>query len=103
LHLTLVERDGTSWSAAIPTDSSWTDKTLPLDSLRVARAVLLPQGFPGDWSYWVGPANGRGTPNDRPRLAEIERMQLSLRDEEGVTMTAGRYGVEIESVLLIFE
>jgi hypothetical protein len=42
-------------------------------------------------------------PNDRPRIAEIERVQLSLRDEEGMTMTAGRYGVEIESILLVFE
>ena len=103
LHLTLVEHDGTSWSTAIAVDSSWQDCTIPLTDLRVARAVLLPQGFPGDWNYWIGPAEGRGGPNDRPRLAELERLQLSLRDEPGVTLRQGGYGVEVESVTLTFE
>ena len=103
LHVTLVESDGTGWSAAVTADSTWRDYTISLDSLRPARAVLLPQGFPGDWNYWVGPASGRGTPNDRIRVAEVERLQLSLRDEEGLTLKPGSYGAEIESILLVFE
>ena len=103
LHVTLVERDGTSWSGVVSTDSSWGEHTIALDSLRPARAVLLPQGFPGDWNYWVGPASGRGTPNDRIRVADVERLQLSLRDEEGMTLSPGGYGVEIESILLAFD
>ena len=103
LHLTLVERDGTSWSAPVPTDSSRGEFRVPLDSFRIARAVLLPQGFPGDWNYWVGPASGRGTSNDRMRLADVERLQLSLRDEAGMTLSPGQYGVEIESILLVFD
>lgn len=103
LYVTLVEHDGTSWSATVSIDTSWAEHTIWLDSLRPARAVLLPQGFPGDWNYWVGPASGRGAPDDRVRLGEVERLQLSLRDETDLTLTAGDYGVEIESILLAFD
>ena len=66
--------------------------------------MLLPQGFPGEWSYWVGPAAGRGGSDDQVRLDHVERLQLSLRREDGGTgpLTAGGYGVEVEWVALTF-
>jgi len=102
LYLTLMEDDGTSWSTALDVDSTWTDRTIPLADFTIGRGVLLPEGFPGDWNYWVGPAAGRGGPGDRVRMAHVERLQLSLRPEPGVTVTAGGYGVEIASVTLDF-
>jgi hypothetical protein len=102
LHVTLMEDDGTSWTAAVPVDSAWRDVSLPLASLTVGRGVLLPQGFPGQWSYWVGSATGRGGPADRVRLERVERIQVSLRPEAGVTVVADRYGVEVESVTIRF-
>ena len=101
LRLTLMEDDGTSWTAAVPVDTTWTDRSLPLSAFVSARGVLLPQGFPGEWSYWVGPAAGRGGSGDRPRLERIERLQLSLRREEWIKVRAGEYGVEVESIVLI--
>jgi hypothetical protein len=95
LHLTLMEDDGTSWTAALPVDSTWQDQVLPLAKFTVGRGVLLPEGFPGEWNYWVGPAAGRGDSSDRPRLEHLERLQLSLRRNEG-------RGVEVESVVLAF-
>jgi hypothetical protein len=83
-------------------ESSWHESTLLLSRFAVGRGVLLPQGFPGQWSYWVGPATGRGTKGDRLRLDHVERIQLSLRRENGVTATPGSYGVEVESVTLRF-
>jgi hypothetical protein len=103
LHVSLMEDDGTTWTAALPVDSTWTEQTLPLAAFTAGRGVLLPQGFPSDWSYWVGPAAGRGGANDRPRLNRIERLQLSLRREEGVTVKAGSYGVEVEWLALTFD
>ncbi len=100
LHVTLMEDDGTSWSTAVPVDSTWTERSLPLAAFTLGRGVLLPQGFPGEWSYWVGPAAGRGGSADRPRLDRLERLQLSLRREEGVAVTPGSYGVEVESITL---
>jgi hypothetical protein len=64
--------------------------------------VLLPQGVPGQWSYWVGAAARRGVAGDHPRLDRIERLQLSLRREDGVRLAPGGYGVEVEWVALGF-
>jgi len=94
LHLTLMEDDGTSWTAALPLDSTWSEKVVPLSAFTVGRGVLLPEGFPGEWNYWVGPAAGRGAAGDAPRLEHVERMQVSLRP--------GTTGVEVESVTLTF-
>jgi len=100
LHLTLMEDDGTSWTAAIPLDTTWSEPVIPLAKLVSGRGVLLPEGFPGEWNYWVGPARGRGGPGDHLRVDHIERLELSLRGEEGMTVTRDGYGVEIEWVRL---
>jgi hypothetical protein len=102
LHVTLMEDDGTSWGTQVLVDSTWIERSLPLAAFTLGRGVLLPQGFPGEWSYWVGPAAGRGGSADRPRLDRVERLQLSLRREGGVAVTPGSYGVEVEWVVLGF-
>jgi len=102
LHVTLMEDDGTSWTTAVPVDTTWREATLPLSTFAVARGVLLPQGFPGEWSYWVGPAAGRGTNGDRLRLDRVERIQFSLRREAGIAVRPGTYGVEVESASMRF-
>src|SRR5262249_30008021 len=104
LHVTLMEDDGTSWSAAVPVDSAWSEQSIQLEKFALGRGVLLPEGFPGEWNYWVGPAEGRGGRTDRPRLDHLERLQLSLRREDAETdgcvkcPEENRYGVEVELV-----
>jgi hypothetical protein len=100
LHVTLMEDDGTSWTKAVPVDSSWSEPVLVLSDFTIGRGVLLPQGFPGQWNYWVGPAAGRGGSGDRVRVELIERVQLALRPEAGVTPVPRDYGVEVEWVRL---
>jgi hypothetical protein len=102
LHVTLMEDDGTSWSRAVPVDSTWGEPLLSLADFTAGRGVKLPQGFPGEWNYWVGPADGRGDGADRPRLHRVERVQLSLRREDGRRIRPGGYGVEVEWVTLEF-
>jgi hypothetical protein len=102
LHVTLMEDDGTSWSRGVPVDSTWSEPLLPLADFTVGRGVKLPQGFPGEWNYWVGPADGRGHGPDRPRLRRVERVQLSLRREDGRLIRPDGYGVEVEWVTLEF-
>ncbi len=84
LQVTLMEDDGTSWTAPVTVDSTWSEQVVPLAAFTIGRGVLLPQGFPGEWNYWVGPAAGRGGSADRPRLDHVERLQLSLRAKGGV-------------------
>ena len=95
LHVTLMEDDGTSWTTLVTLDTTWQERMIPLANFTIGRGVLLPEGFPGEWNYWVGPAEGRGGPGDRPRLERLERLQLSLRP-------GGGRGIEIESVALGF-
>ncbi len=102
LHLTLVEDDGTSWQTAVAVDSTWSERTLPLSAFTIAKSVLLPEGFPGEWNYWVGPAAGRGGPGDHPRMDHVERLQLSLRGADGTAIMPGDYGVDVEWVALGF-
>jgi hypothetical protein len=95
LHVTLMEDDGTSWTAPVVVDSTWSERTVALTDFKIGRGVLLPQGFPGEWNYWVGPAAGRGGATDRLRLDHLERLQLSLRRDEG-------RGVDVEWATLGF-
>jgi len=100
LHVTLMEDDGTSWTAAVRVESAWSEQAVALSAFALGRGVLLPEGFPGEWNYWVGPAAGRGGSRDRPRLDRVERLQLSLRREDAGVITPGSYGVEVESIIL---
>jgi hypothetical protein len=102
LNLTLMEDDGTSWTAPVPADTGWSEQVVPLSAFVAGRGVLLPQGFPGEWNYWVGPAAGRGGSGDRTRIGHVERLQLSLRRQGGDAATSGPYGGEVESVVLRF-
>jgi hypothetical protein len=102
VHLTLMEDDGTSWSAAVSVDGTWREQSLPLGSFVKSRGVLLPEGFPGEWNYWVGPAAERTASAERLRLAHVERLQLSLRRGDSGAGAPGRPGVEVEWVTLGF-
>lgn len=102
LHVTLMEDDGTSWSTAVPVDTAWSERSVPLSAFAAGRGALLPQGFPGEWNYWVGPAEGRGAAGDRVRPGHLERLQLSLRDPSGPAPVAAGSGVEVEWVSIGF-
>jgi hypothetical protein len=103
LHVTLVEDDGTSWTAPIVVDSTWGTRFVRFEDLAIGRSANLPLGYPGQWNYWTGAAEGRGVSGDRLRPEHIERLHLSLRPEAGVRVELGSYGVEIESVTLVFQ
>jgi hypothetical protein len=102
LHVTLVERDGTAWSAPLRVDAAWSERVIPWGDFKLARGVMLPQGFPGQWLYWLGPASGRGSAGDSLRLGDVERVQLSLRAGDAGRARPGDYGVEIERMVVVF-
>lgn len=67
--------------------------SVPLAEFKAAKSVMLPQGYPGEWNYWLAAPEGRGGRGDTMRLGEVERLQFSLR-----TAGAAIPRVEIEWV-----
>ncbi|MCC5834053.1 MAG: glycosyl hydrolase 53 family protein [Opitutales bacterium] len=94
--LTLMEADGTSWVQRFALTDEWQSYTVPLDTLEADKGVLLPQAYPGYWSYWVEPTEGRGGPDDRIQPSQIERIQFSLREpDDGQTMAVELGAVDL--------
>ncbi len=79
VSVTLLESDGTAWSARLVVPKGTHTLEIPMDELHLDRGVLLPQGYPNTWSYWVNPAADRGGKGDEVRLRNVEHLQLSLR------------------------
>ena len=77
--ITLVENDGTSWSQKITLQPEWSEIRIPLGKLELAKGVMLPLGYPGEWKYWFETAAGRGGSSDRIKLENVEWIQLSIR------------------------
>ena len=77
-------------------DTTWSERTIPLARFRAARSAMLPEGFPGEWNYWLSAPPGRGGAGDAVRPGEIERVQLAVRPS---ATSVPR--VDVESVLLL--
>lgn len=98
VHLTLVEGDGTSWSATVRGDTAWSERRIPLARFAPARSAMLPEGYPGEWNYWVRARERGRTPGETIQTGELERLQMSLRPGG-----AGIPRIEIEWVRLVFD
>jgi len=104
--LTLVEADGTAWTHPLKLSAGWQEVGLPLADWKIGRGVKLPLGYPERWNYWIAPATGRGGPGDHPNLANVERLQISLRPVPKTSPAADEgsdASVDIASVTLVFE
>ncbi len=101
IRLTLVEKDGSAWSQKVFATGDWDDVVVPVSSLRSARSVMLPEGYPGTWSYWLSPPSGKTSID----LTQVERVQFSLRKADFGTIASigsSQAAVAIESVSLQF-
>jgi hypothetical protein len=101
IRVTLVEKDGSAWSAKVFASRDWRDAVVPISSLRSAKSAMLPQGYPGTWSYWLSPPEG----STAIRVPQVERLQFSLRRPDFGTISsvdAAQASVAIESAALEF-
>jgi hypothetical protein len=101
IRVTLVEKDGSAWSAKVFASRDWRDAVVPISSLRSAKSAMLPQAYPGTWSYWLSPPEG----STAIHLAQVERLQFSLRRPDFGTISsvdAAQASVAIESAALDF-
>lgn len=79
VFVTVMESDGTSWTKEIIVEKDWNTIKISLNDLQLGKGILLPLGFPGEWDYWVNPAEGRGKIGDKLQLNKVERVQVSFR------------------------
>jgi hypothetical protein len=96
--ITLVESDGTAWTTRLELTGDWRELEIPLNEMHPGRGVMLPQGYPGNWNYWLDPTEGRGGASDRIRVEKIEQLQFSVRPGKSPHTDPG---VEIASVSII--
>jgi hypothetical protein len=99
IRLTLVEQDGSAWSGKVFASPQWKEVVVPITTLRSAKSAMVPQAYPGTWSYWLSPPAGRTSID----LAHVERLQLSLRKIDFGTIAsvdASQATVAVESVSL---
>ncbi|HEY6452479.1 MAG TPA: hypothetical protein VIX87_07750 [Steroidobacteraceae bacterium] len=106
LAVTLIEQDGSAWSAEVIAGQDWSTVEVPLAQLHLSRSILIPSPFPGLWDYWRQNPEQRGGPGDQVRLPQVERLQLTvMRNGAGTGADGGAddaRGAVVESIKLRF-
>jgi hypothetical protein len=98
--ISLVEKDGTAWSAPVVAGREWSNVEVPLSGLHLSRSIHIPSPFPGLWNYWRESAAGRGGAGDRVHIENVERVELTVSSNAGATAQDDAAGVAIESIQL---
>lgn len=99
MRITMVEKDGAAWSTKVFASPEWKEVVVPIASLRSSSSVMLPEAFPGTWSYWLASPAGRKSID----VAQVERLQFSMRKVDFGTISSiepSLSTVAIESVSL---
>ena len=102
LEVTLVEKDGTAWSAALTAPATWSTIRVSLASLHPTRSIHIPSPYPGLWNYWREPAVGRLGAGDHLQVENVERLQLTVTPNTAEHASDDARGVAVESILLTF-
>jgi hypothetical protein len=98
IDVTLIEKDGTSWTAPVTAGEKWSTVLVPLSRFHVARSALTPTPFPALWDYWRETPAHRGGAADRIHVGEVERIEFTVHHSG----TPASDGVSVESVWLNF-
>ena len=99
IEVTLVEQDGTAWTAPVLAGPAWSTVSIPVTQLKVSRSIHIPSPFPALWDYWRSIPEHRGGPGDRIHLENVERLQLTLTANKGAPGEDAQ-GAAIESIRL---
>jgi hypothetical protein len=100
LQVTLIETDGSAWSAPVVAGSAWSTVTVPFADLHLSRSIHIPTPYPGLWDYWrESPRRRRG---DRIHMENVERLQLTVGPNSGDQAGDDARGVAVESIRVRF-
>jgi hypothetical protein len=101
LQVTLIEQDGAAWSASAVAGGAWSVVRLPLDRFMISRSIHIPTPYPGLWNYWRESPPRRGLGDEHVRLADVERLQITVTPNEGETAGDDAARVAVESIRLV--
>jgi hypothetical protein len=102
LQVTLIEQDGSAWSASVIAGNSWSTVTVPLANLQISRSIHIPSPYPGLWNYWRESPPRRGLAGDRIHPEDVERLQLTVTPITGDNAGDDAKGAAVESIQLKF-
>ncbi len=97
VQVSLIEQDGSAWSAQVLARSGWSTVSVPLGELHLSRSIFIPSPFPGLWDYWRESPKRRGGPGDGVHLQDVERLQLTVSRQSDDTADDAQ-SAAIESV-----
>jgi hypothetical protein len=100
--VTLIEQDGSAWSASAVAGSSWSTVRVPLEKFRLSRSIHIPSPYPGLWNYWRESPPRRGLADDRIRVQDVERLQLTVTPNSGDSQGDDARGAAVESIRVTF-
>jgi hypothetical protein len=100
LQVTLIETDGSAWSAPVVAGSAWSTVTVPFADLHLSRSIHIPTPYPGLWDYWR--ESPRRRRDDRIHLENVERLQLTIGPNSGDQAGDDAKGVAVESIRVRF-
>jgi hypothetical protein len=102
LEVTLIERDGAAWSAAVPAGGAWSSVSIPLSAFHISRSIHIPSPYPGLWNYWRAIPAGRGREGDHVHVENVERLQLTVYPNTPEHSTDDGSGAAVEAIRLHF-
>jgi hypothetical protein len=102
LQVTLIETDGSAWSAPVVAGSAWSTVTVPFADLHRSHSIHIPTPYPGLWDYWRESPRHRGGPGDRIHMENAESLQLTVGSDSGDNASDDAGGVAVESIRVRF-
>jgi hypothetical protein len=102
LQVTLIERDGSAWSAPVVANAAWSTVRVPLQNFRSSRSIHIPSPYPGLWNYWRSSPAHRGAAGEHVRPDEIEQLQLTVTANAGENAGDDANAVAVEAIRLRF-
>ena len=100
VQVTLIEQDGSAWSAPVVAESDWSTVTVGLKALQLTRSIHIPSPFPGLWNYWRASPESRGGNGDHIHPESVERLQLTVTPNSAGNAGDDASGVAVESIRL---
>jgi len=95
----LLEWDGASWGATVAVGKEWTDRSIPLSSMKPEDSLSMPMPYPNLSNFWKGAKtaslNGRS-----PAVSNIAEVQVAISKFDNADLSWQDRSVLVERIWL---